>query len=321
MIAGQKNFFTIPPFHDAHIHFMIDGHPATLDDCPSISAEYFFKGIVSLVDMGHKSGLGMKFKKVSDGKIPKTIKIQSAGLALNKKGGYGGFLGKRVSGKEEVRSAIQTLAENGADFIKIINSGIVSLQEEKQVTEGGFSEDEWRVIQEEAGGHSLPVRCHANSDRAIRQAVDFGVSSIEHGFFISQETLQVMSEKGVAWTPTAFALLSIKPFLPSEAQADLDKIIKHHLEAINYAASIGVKLQVGTDSGSKGVSPGGSLFKELQLFQKAELSLEQILTAACLDRAEIERGNYLLVADNFIEMEKVEAVFMDGVQIPKELIG
>ena len=194
-------------------------------------------------------------------------------MALNKKGGYGGFLGKGVSGKEEIRSAIQTLAETGADFIKIINSGIVSLQEEKPVTEGGFSGDEWKVIQEEAGVHGLPVRCHANSDRAIRQAVDFGVSSVEHGFFISKETLQVMAEKGVAWTPTAIALLSLKAFLSPEEQNRVDRIVDLHLEAINYAASIGVKLQVGTDSGSKGVRPGESFFKELQLFQKGGIIL------------------------------------------------
>ncbi len=209
----NKRFIKIPPFQDAHIHFMIDGQQATLDNCQTLSGQFLSKGIISIVDMGHKSGLGMKFKKVSDRKSPVTIKIRSAGLALNKKGGYGGFLGKEVSGKEEIRSAIQTLAETGADFIKIINSGIVSLQEEKRVTEGGFSGDEWKVIQEEAGVHGLPVRCHANSDRAIRQAVDFGVSSIEHGFFISKETLQVMAEKGVAWTPTAIALLSLKAFL------------------------------------------------------------------------------------------------------------
>ena len=222
----NKRFIKIPPFQDAHIHFMIDGQQATLDNCQTLSGQFLSKGIISIVDMGHKSGLGMKFKKVSDRKSPVTIKIRSAGLALNKKGGYGGFLGKGVSGKEEIRSAIQTLAETGADFIKIINSGIVSLQEEKRVTEGGFSGDEWKVIQEEAGVHGLPVRCHANSDRAIRQAVDFGVSSVEHGFFISQETLQVMSEKGVAWTPTAFALLSLKTFsVPRRTRPGLTELL------------------------------------------------------------------------------------------------
>ncbi|MBI4768598.1 MAG: hypothetical protein HY787_29100, partial [Deltaproteobacteria bacterium] len=90
----------------------------------------------------------------------------------------------------EIKSAVKNLAEFGADFIKIINSGIVSLREDHPVTEGGFSGEEWKVIEEEAALQGLPVRCHANSDRAIRQAVDSGVSSIEHGFFISRETLQ-----------------------------------------------------------------------------------------------------------------------------------
>jgi hypothetical protein len=318
MITGQKDFLFIPPFRDAHIHLMSDGHPSTLDDCPFLFAEYFSRGIVSLSDMGHKSGLGLEVKKIPDlyGLFP--LRFHTAGWALHKKGGYGGFLGKGVSGKEEIRSAIQTLAASGADFIKITNSGIVSLQAEKPVTEGGFSGEEWKVIQEEAGVHGLPICCHANSDLAIRQAVDFGVSSVEHGFFLSKETLRAMSEKSIAWTPTAIALLRLKGFLSPEEQNQVDLIVDLHLSAINYAASIGVKLKVGTDSGSKGVRAGESFFKELQLFKKAGLSLEQIQSAACLDQAEIERGNYLLVENNFIEMEKVEAVFMNGVRIQKE---
>lgn len=213
------------------------------------------------------------------------------------------------------------MAESGADFIKVINSGIVSLEDEKPVTEGGFSREEWKVIQEEAAVHDLPIRCHANSDQAIRQAVDFGVSSIEHGFFISRETLRVMAERGVTWTPTAIALMSIKTFLSLEEQNRVDRIVDRHLEAMHYAASIGVQLQVGTDSGSKGVRPGESFFKELQLFKKAGLTLDQILSAACLNQTEIEQGNYLLVKNNFIEMERVEAVFINGVQIQRELLG
>jgi hypothetical protein len=305
----NKRLIKIPPFQDAHIHFMIDGRPANLDDCPSLSAEYFSKGIVSLSDMGHKSGLGLEFKKVSDRKSPFPMKIRSAGWALHKKGGYGGFLGKGISGKKEIQAAIRSLAEGGADFIKVINSGIVSFREETPVTEGGFSDEEWKVIQEEAGLHRLPIRCHANSDRAI-----------EHGFFISEETFRVMAEQGVAWTPTTIALLRLKAFLPPEEQNRVDRFVDDHLEAIHYAASIGVKLQIGTDSGSKGVRPGESFFKELQLFKKAGLTSEQIRSAACLDSVEIEQGNYLLVENNFIEMERVEAVFINGVQVPKELI-
>ena len=103
--------------------------------------------------MGHKSGLGLEVKKIPD-RFPvySPLEFHSAGWALHKKGGYGGFLGKGVSGKEEIRSAIQTLAESGADFIKITNSGIVSLQEEKPVTEGGFPETNGRLFRRRSGG-------------------------------------------------------------------------------------------------------------------------------------------------------------------------
>ena len=142
--------------------------------------------------------------------------MHSAGFALFKKGTYGGFLGKGVSGKKEIQESIKALIEAGADFIKVINSGIISLRKEKSVTEGGFTKEEWEVIQEETGQQGIKIRCHANTDRAIRQAVTFGASSIEHGFFVRQETLHMMLERNVSWTPTVFALLSVKAFLPEE---------------------------------------------------------------------------------------------------------
>ncbi len=115
--------------------------------------------------------------------------------------------------------------------------------------------------------------------------------------------------------PRPIALMSLKSFLPEEGQRHLDQIMENHLKAVSYAVSIGVKLQVGTDSGAKGVRPGESFFKELQLFKKAGLSSEQIISAACLPREEIEGGNFLLVEKNFIEQEKVRAVFVNGVRV------
>jgi imidazolonepropionase-like amidohydrolase len=299
---------------------MIDGRQPSFQDFTPISKQFFIKGIMAVVDMGHKSSLGLELKKVSNRRSLFPIRVCSAGLALHKKGRYGGFLGTGVSGKREIQKAVRSLAKAGADFLKVINSGIVSLKEERTVTDGGFSEEEWKVIQEEAGLNRLSIRCHANSDQAIRQAVDFGASSVEHGFFISQETLHSMAEKNVAWTPTAIALLSLKALLPGIEQKNLDRIMDQHLNAVGQAASIGVKLQVGTDSGSRRIKAGESFFRELQLFKKAGLALDQILSAACLGLEEIDQGNYLLVKDNFIEMGSVEAVFIKGVQIQKELI-
>lgn len=265
--------------------------------------------------MGHKSGLGLEIKRSGNERERNHLRISSAGRALSKKGTYGGFLGKGITGEKEIKTAINDLALAGVDFIKIINSGIVSLREKNRVSEGCFSKEEWKVIREEASRHHLKIRCHANTDRLIRQAVTFGVSSIEHGFFVSHGTLREMAEKNISWTPTAFALMSLKSFLPEKEQGHLDQIMDNHLKAVYYAAFIGVKLQVGTDSGAKGVRPGESFFKELQLFKKAGLSADQIISAACLPREEIEGGNFLLVEKNFIEQERVRSVFVNGVRV------
>jgi imidazolonepropionase-like amidohydrolase len=286
-----------------------------IDEGLSLSVEYLSRGIGLVEDMGHKNGLGWEFKKKTNRGKAGLLTIRTAGQALYKKGTYGGFLGKGVSGEQEIRTAIKIIAEAGADFLKIINSGIVSLQGACPVTEGGFSDEEWKVIQEEARKRGLKIRCHANGDPLIQQALAFGVSSIEHGFFVSKETLHGMVERKVSWTPTGFALLSLKPFFPREEQFHIEKIVDNHLKAVYDGASIGVTLRVGTDSGSKGVEPGKSFFKELQLFKQAGLSMNQILSAACLDWKEIEKGNYLLAKKNFIALEKVEALFINGLGV------
>lgn len=309
-----KPLLKIPPFQDAHIHFMEEGLPVNPNEVTSIAKAYLSRGILSVRDMGHKSGLGLECKK-SNHDNSGILTIQSAGFALHKRDTYGGFLGKGVSGKKEIEAAVRSLAEVGADFIKVINSGIVSGQIENPVSEGGFSSEEWKVIQGEAERHHLKICCHANSDRSIRQAVDFGVSSIEHGFFISQETLCRMAEQGVGWTPTVSALQSIIPFIPVEAQGYLNRIVDGHLESVHYAVSQGVNLAVGTDSGSKGVQAGKAFWAELRLYRKAGLSFDQILAAACPNRGEIEKGTYLLAEKNFIDLGKVEAVFVKGIPI------
>ena len=302
----------IPPFHDAHIHFMEGGRGLPCDAGPSLAKEYLSCGVVSVVDMGHQNGLGSTFRHnlTKGGEGPALI-IQTAVQALHKKGTYGGFLGKGVSGDREIKKTIREIARSGADFLKIVNSGIVSLKEEAPVTPGGFTSEEWRCIAEEAGLHNLKICCHANGDLAIRQALSFGVSSIEHGFFISEESLEQMAQEGISWTPTLFALQSLEPFLQKKERTLLEKIVDNHLKAVYDGLAKGIRLKIGTDSGSKGVQPGRSFFKELQLFKRAGLSLDQIVMSACLGPDDVKKGNYLLVSDDFIDRGKIEALYLD----------
>lgn len=292
----DEDMIRIPPFVDSHMHFTVDGRPASDKELTEIINTCKRNGVLSLKDMGHKSGIGFKARKASPG----DVRVRTSGYALFKKGGYGTFLGKGIEGKEEIRRAVREISDAGADFIKVVNSGIVLSKGPGLVSEGGFDPEELRIICEEARERDLEVCCHANSDRAIRDAVTAGVASVEHGFFISRETILMMAEKGVSWTPTAFALLGIASLLGLPEKRYVEEAVEGHLLSIHYAASLGLKLRVGTDSGSKGVRHGEAFFEELRLFEKAGLAFDQIISAACMGKEEMEKGNFLVVKRGFI---------------------
>ncbi len=293
----------IPPFRDAHMHFMLDGRLLTRSELPAIRDAYVMRGIFAINDMGHRSGIGLEAKAL----FRSDVEVRSAGYALYKKGSYGSFLGKGVSGASEIRKAVYEIAEAGADFLKVINSGIVSAQKAASVTAGGFSPEELHVLSETARSRNLHMVCHANSDAAVRDAVDAGAVSIEHGYFVSHDTLHRMAEARIEWIPTIFALHSLAVLYPAAEQVIIEKIVERHLSSVSYAASIGVVLRIGTDSGSKGSAHGSSFSSELQLFRKAGLPLEQIISAACMDESAIARGNFLVVTPDFT----LQAVYKD----------
>jgi imidazolonepropionase-like amidohydrolase len=306
-----SNLLRIPPFRDAHMHFVIDGRPVTAEGLPGIGERYRKCGVLSVYDMGHKSGAGLTAK----GSFGIGFRVKTAGWALCRAGGYGGFIGKAVSGNEEIRRAVAELSAAGADFIKVINSGIVSTRRSEPVTAGGFSLEELKVICAEAGERELHVACHANSDEAVRNAVLAGVSSIEHGFLISHETVLMMAGAGVSWTPTAIALQSVISVLGPGDKKYMEEVMERQLIAISDASAAGVALSIGTDGGAKGVQHGKPFFDELLLFRKAGLSLERILAAACMRPEEVEKGTFLLVRKDFIAAGEIEAVYERGVRM------
>jgi len=311
LIDNNTDTLKIPPFRDAHIHFTVDGKPAGEEQIISIKNDCKRHGIFSLVDMGHITGVGLKAKKILEGRID----VKSAGFAVYKKKSHGSFLGIGITDKAEIKGVIKTIADAGADFIKVVASGVVCPRGGGLSTTVGFSVEEMNIVADEARERNLDFACHANADGFIRNAINAGTSSIEHGFYVSNETLHMMKESGVSWTPTVIPLQSIKDQLESPEIKYIEDLTEQHLASINYAASIGVKLNVGTDSGSRGVEHGKSLFDELQWFRQAGLSLEQIIGAACMSEEEIEKGNYLIVKKDFIITRRIEAAYRNDIII------
>ncbi len=286
----------IPPFFDRHIHFLIEGSkPKAHEIDDRIIAPMLKRGILSFYDMGGKGEHGLVIKSYCR-------HMKTAGAALYKKGGYGSFLGIGIDNKADISRAILNNAGKGVDFIKVINSGIVSADPSQAVSSGGFSREEMRMIVEEAAERGLRVFCHCNGEQSILDALVSGVSSIEHGFFITEECLQIMASQDTSWTPTIFALKAFRDTISDiEARRYLDSVIDKHLESVYRAHRLGIKIGAGSDSGAKGVRHGESFFEELKLLLKAGLSKEEVLRAGTMEEQELERGNYVVIDEGFFE--------------------
>ena len=114
--------------------------------------------------------------------------VVTSGWALYKPGGYGAFFGVPAGTPEEMRSAILKLKDAGADIIKVMASGMVSLKKPGTITPGGFPYDELAFIVEEARRHGLGVMAHANGEQAIMDAARAGARPGLHGVSPPPET-------------------------------------------------------------------------------------------------------------------------------------
>lgn len=222
-------------------------------------------GITALRDGGDRDMNGLAAREIA-GDYGLTYKTPV--YALYKTGGYGSFLGQAVSGIGEIKQELARLMDYAPDFIKVIQSGIVSFDTYGKVTAGGFSLSELCCITDFARDNGLKVMAHCNSPHNIGIAIAAGVSTIEHGYFIEKSQLSMMAHAGIIWVPTFVPLYN---FLKSGKarglqQEVLGKTLEGHRESLNFAVSAGVPIALGSDAGAGFVHHGTGIIHELSYF-------------------------------------------------------
>jgi imidazolonepropionase-like amidohydrolase len=267
-----------PSYIDAHVHLRAAAGLADLAGA----------GIAAVRDAGTREGTGLSLQAQGGGAVPRIV---TAGRALVKQGGYGGMLGTPVSTREEIEREIAGLAAAGAGIIKIVASGVVSLAPEGGVTPGGFSREEIRAVVRIADRHGLPVMCHVNGGEPVRGAVEAGVRSIEHGFFLTEDALAAMAEQGTFWVPTIGALQRAAARADDAARRRVAEIIERHLAMLRKAFALGVPLAVGTDCVLPDRRYRGIYEDELRYFRAAGIPHDEVERIAC------EGGRRLLGSD------------------------
>jgi imidazolonepropionase-like amidohydrolase len=155
------------------------------------------------------------------------------------------------SGPESCREAVRYQMKWGADVIKIAASGGV-LSESDPVDVPQLTLDEMRAIVSEAHAWKRKVATHCHGDAAARLAIEAGVDSIEHGSFLTEDTLKLMRAKGVYLVPTRMTVLWVlkeADNYPPKIAAKARAAAAAHGTMMKAALRIGVPIAFGTDAG------------------------------------------------------------------------
>lgn len=166
-----------------------------------------------------------------------------------------------VDGPEACYKAVRMMFREGADFIKICSTGgVMSAGDVSEDSE--FSPEELKVIVEEAKRHRTYVASHAQGTKGIKDALKAGVTSIEHGFFLDEECIDLMLKLDATYDPTLSILKIIcanPDGVPPYAYEKGMKGIEAHEKAFQMAYKAGVRIVLGSDflGGDTDLAPFG----------------------------------------------------------------
>jgi imidazolonepropionase-like amidohydrolase len=133
-----------------------------------------------------------------------------------------------ADGIDEVRKAAREELRRGAAQIKVFVSGGVVFPSEAHPTVYEYSLEELRAIVEEARGRGTYVMAHVYTDEGVRRCLLAGVRSIEHGNFVSEETVAAVAREGAFLDPT---FISLEQRIESASETGLSDLIVENLKA------------------------------------------------------------------------------------------
>lgn len=292
----------LPPLIDSHVHLFMSGTidkkirdwqlHASYDELRPVLGQHlhylFSHGVLGVRDGGDKGGFALRYR--SEQQMHKGIVLKVTGRAWHQKDRYGALIGRppETSGK-----LVQSYTQDSdvIDQVKLVNSGLNSLKLFGKETKPQFSVEEIGDLVAVAEGEGRKVMVHANGREPVRLALEAGCHSIEHGFFMGRENLELMAEKGTFWVPTLFTMKAYGEQIESaQAGADskvIEKNLQHQLEQLALARELGVKVALGSDAGSLGVLHGESIVEEMKLFKKAGYSFRETVRCATSNGASL----------------------------------
>lgn len=255
----------LPGFIDCHAHIagMGDGYVTAPRERMVLKAAYDLgclleSGFTAARDMTSISG-HMKWG-VENGYV-KGPRLMPGGQLLSVTAGHGEYdatmpysickdnmISYLIDGPQECYFGVRKQFRNGAEFIKISATGGVSSTADG-LDDVQFSEEELKVIVEEAQRHGTYVAAHCSGLAGAKQALKAGVKSIEHGIHLDEECITIMKENGCSLVTTLWVSLNVAKMegLPDVMKAKAALCAERNLKSIALAHKAGINIALGTD--------------------------------------------------------------------------
>src|ERR1035438_3354592 len=216
----------LPGLIDAHVHLFL--HPGA-EDLQTVQESVPQRTIMALLaarddlmagftaerDMGTE-GAGSADTAVRDaidtGRIPGP-RLRISGNAVNILGGHEDAIGYNpeqhvlpnadyANNTDELVAVMRRQSKEGADFIKIYETGSDSMRDGKFHTIYQYTEAETEAAVHEAARQGRKVAVHATGEPGTLYAAQAGVASIDHAYQLSPSTMRLMHDKGIFAVPT-----------------------------------------------------------------------------------------------------------------------
>ena len=191
-----------------------------------------------------------------------------------------------VSSDAELRLLVDVNIERGVDVIKTRGTeraGRPETDPRQQV----YNRHQLEVIINEAARHEVPVMVHAHGDEGALAAVQAGARSIEHGTYLSENTLRLMQAKGVWFVPTYVTMMEMhEEQYDSVLRLRAAHMVPRLENAIRSAHRLGVKIATGADNyyDAKSIN---RISLEVMYLTRLGLSPFEALQAATVNSAEL----------------------------------
>jgi imidazolonepropionase-like amidohydrolase len=154
-----------------------------------------------------------------------------------------------VDGPDGVRHAVREQVKYGADWIKYYSDRRYFVKDGALRSWVNFTDEESKALVDEAHRLGRKVAAHAMGRDGIESALKAGVDTIEHGYGLDDEMLDLMARRGVFWCPTIYVGVYVAEGRARAGAPIWLQMVELEKQAFARALKKGVKIAYGTDVG------------------------------------------------------------------------